>query len=35
MFVPILMDMFNHWLAPGAIPGSVTKGVITGMFGRD
>ena len=29
MFVPILMDMFNHWLAQGAIPGSVTKGVIT------
>ena len=40
MFVPILTDMFNHWFAPGAIPGSVTKGVITllkvtGMFGRD
>ena len=29
MFVPILMDMFNHWFAQGAIPGSVTKGVIT------
>ena len=29
MFVPILTDMFNHWFAPGAIPGSVTKGVIT------
>ena len=29
MFVPILPDMFNHWFAQGAIPGSVTKGVIT------
>ena len=29
MFVPILMDMFNHWFAPGAISGSVTKGMIT------
>ena len=29
MFVPILTDMFNHWFALGAIPGSVTKGVIT------
>ena len=29
MFVPILKDMFNHWFAQGAIPGSVTKGVIT------
>ena len=29
MFVPILTDMFNHWSAQGAIPGSVTKGVIT------
>ena len=29
MFVPILTDMFSHWLAQGAIPGSVTKGVIT------
>ena len=29
MFVPILMDVFNHWLAQGAIPGSITKGVIT------
>ena len=27
--VPILTDMFNHWFAQGAIPGSVTKGVIT------
>ena len=29
MFVPILTDMFNHRFAQGAIPGSVTKGVIT------
>ena len=29
MFVPILMDMFNHWFAQGPIPGSVTKDVIT------
>ena len=29
MFVPILTDMFNHWFAQGAIPGCVTKGVIT------
>ena len=29
MFVPILTDMSNHWFAQGAIPGSVTKGVIT------
>ena len=29
MFVPILTDMFNPWFAQGAIPGSVTKGVIT------
>ena len=29
MFVPILTDMFNHWFAQRAIPGSVTKGVIT------
>ena len=29
MFVPILMDMFNHWFAQGAIPGIITKGVIT------
>ena len=29
IFVPILTDMFNHWFAQGAIPGSVTKGVIT------
>ena len=29
MFVPILTDMFNHWFAQGAIPGSVTKGMTT------
>ena len=29
MFGPILTDMFNHWFAQGAIPGSVTQGVIT------
>ena len=29
MFVPILTDMFNHWFAQGANPGSVTKGVVT------
>ena len=29
MFVPILTDMFNYWFAQGAIPGSITKGVIT------
>ena len=29
MFVPMLTDMFNHWFAQGAIPGSVTKGVVT------
>ena len=29
MFVPILTDMFNHWFAQGAIPGSVPKGMIT------
>ena len=40
MFVPILMDMFNHWFAQEAIPGSVTKGEITSLkkggrqFGR-
>ena len=28
-FVPILTDMFNHWFAQIAIPGSVTKGMIT------
>ena len=29
MFVPILTDMFNHWFAQGAIPGNVTKSMIT------
>ena len=29
MFAPILTVVFNHWLAQGAIPGSITKGVIT------
>ena len=29
MFVPILMDVFNHWFAQAAIPGSITRGVIT------
>ena len=29
MIVPILTDKFNRWFAQGAIPGSVTKGVIT------
>ena len=29
MFVHILTDVFNHWFAQGAIPGSITKGVIT------
>ena len=29
MFVPILTDMFNHWFAQGAIPGNITKVVIT------
>ena len=29
MLVPILTDVFNHLLAQGAIPGSITKGVIT------
>ena len=29
MFVPILMDVFNHWFTQGAIPGSVTNSVIT------
>ena len=28
MFVPIRTDMFNHWFAQGAIPGSIIKGVI-------
>ena len=29
MFVPILMNVFNHWLVQGAIPSSITKSVIT------
>ena len=29
MFIPILTDMINHWIAQGAIPCSVTKGVFT------
>ena len=29
MFVPILMVVFKHWFAQGAIPGSITKGMIT------
>ena len=29
IFVSTLTDMFNHWFAQGAIPGSLTKGVIT------
>ena len=29
MFLPILTDVFNHWFTHGAIPGNVTKGVIT------
>ena len=29
MFVPILTDMFNHWFAQGAIPGSITNVEIT------
>ena len=28
MFVSILTDMFNHRFSQGAIPGSVSKGVI-------
>ena len=35
MFVPILTDVFNHWFAQGAIPSSVTKGVITLMKKSD
>ena len=39
IFVPIQTDLFNHWFAHGAIPGSINKGMITllkatGMFGR-
>ena len=29
MLVPILTDMFNHWFTQGAIPGCITKSVIT------
>ena len=29
MFSPILTNVFNHWLAQEAIPGSITKGVVT------
>ena len=29
MFVPILTNVFNQWFAQGAIPGIITKGVIT------
>ena len=29
MFAPILTEVFNHWFAQGAIPGSFSKGVIT------
>ena len=29
MFVPILTDVFNHLFIQRAIPGSITKGVIT------
>ena len=29
MFVPILTDMFKHWFVQGAIPGSITKSMIT------
>ena len=29
MFAPLLTYMFNRWFAQGAIPGSITKGVIT------
>ena len=29
MFMLILMDVFNHWFAKGAILGNATKGVIT------
>ena len=31
MFVPILTDMFNHWFAQGAIPGSITNSLITSL----
>ena len=29
MFLPILMDMFNHWFVKGVIPCSISKGMIT------
>ena len=29
MLVPIFTDVFNHWFPHGAIPGSITKGIIT------
>ena len=29
MFIPILTELFNHWFAQGAIPGSITKNMIT------
>ena len=29
MFFLILTDMLNHWFAQGAIPGCITKGIIT------
>ena len=29
MLFPILTNVCKHWLAQGAIPGSITKGVIT------
>ena len=29
MFMPILMDMFNHWFAQGSIPSSIPKDVLT------
>ena len=29
MLVSILMDVFDHWFAQGAISGHVTKAVIT------
>ena len=29
MFVTILTDVFNHWLAHGANSGSISRGVIT------
>ena len=35
MFVPILMDMFNHRFTQGVIPGNVTKGVICEGNGRN